>query len=214
MGAKHLGVGRESVPGKVHGSDHLSRWALEEESTAAVEDSVTSEDGPVHLPRHLGTLRRHLYYVLHAFDGALLWLNEVAYGAAGVAGRMMARDLHIVNRDYISIRNALCRINHIALVTITLSRLVVLSSAYDMDARIEASHLCIAQRVIIVLMSSKDDIWCNLDSVSRHEIDEFLWLSRVYDDAWGILQVTSDIVTQVHHVAHHRYHVYLHALIT
>ena len=64
-----------------------------------------------------------------------------------------------------------------------------------------------------MLVCSEDDIRCDLDTVSRHEIDEFLWLGRVDDDAWGILQVASDVVTQVHHVAHHGDHVYLQAVV-
>ena len=134
--AKHLCVGWEGVSGKVHSSDHLSRRTLEKESTATVKDSVASEDATVHLPSHLGTLSRHLYRVLLALDGALLWLNEVAYRSTGVTGRMMTSDLHIVYRDYVSIGNTLRSVHHVALIAITLSRLVVLGATYNMDARV------------------------------------------------------------------------------
>ena len=213
MSAKHLCVRWEGVSGEVHSSDHLSWRTFEEESTSTVKDSVTSEDAPVDLPRHLGTCARHLNNVLLAFDGALLWLNEEAYRAAGVARRMMARDLHIIDRDYISIGNALGRVNHIALVSITLSWLVVLSATNNMDTRVEASHLGVSHRVVIVLVSGENDIRCDLDTISCHEIDEFLRLGRVDDNAWRILQVASDVVTQVPQVTHHRDHVDLQAII-
>ena len=73
--AEHLGVSRENVSGKSHGSNHLSWLAFKKAATPSSEDRVSCENTSVHSSSHLVALRKDLYLMLLAFSRPLDWLE-------------------------------------------------------------------------------------------------------------------------------------------
>ena len=114
-----------------------------------------------------------------------------------MARSVVARDLHVVDLQDLPVDQTLSRAGN-----------VVFCASENLDSREQLSHLGVALRVIIVMVSREDMRRRDLDSKYPKELHYLLRLSDIDQNAWLRFQVSRDVVAKV--VSQHGDHVDFH----
>ena len=196
---EHLGVAGQDVSCHLHRGCHIL-WATFEEATASPgEDCIPREDAPIDRSSHLVPLRNLVCRMLHGLCDPLSRLKKVEHVATGMAWRVEASDLDVVGFEDLFV-----------LETLSGPRDVISGATQNLDVGEQLLHLCVALRVIPVLVRGQDMRWLHSYAHFIHELSDLLGLRDINQDTWLRRQISRHIVAQVPHIVQHVDHIDLH----
>ena len=199
VAVEHFGVAGQDVSGNLHGGCHILGTTFKESTATPRENRITREHTPIHRSNHLVPLGNFVCGMLHTLGDPLSRLKQVEHMTTRVARCVKASDLDVVGFEDLFV-----------LETLGGPRDLISGAAQNLDVWEQLLHLCVALRVIPVLVRGQNMRWLHSDSHLIHELSDLLRFRNINQDARLRRQITRHIVAQIPHIVQHVDHIHFH----